>query len=307
MAEGSLDFAACVHGHYPGAPLPPDTLPGLKSVGYWDAKHEQQWGLDWHRNEGVELTFCSAGSLAFAAEQHEFELGTDDLTITRPWQQHRVGAPWVGPSRLHWVILDVGVRRPDQPWRWPAWVVLSREDLEELTTCLRHNEHPVLRSATALRECFEGLAAAVRECPNRQPESSLAVLLNQLLLQLLTLLRASARPLDRSLSESRRTVRLFLDDLQISLELLSREWCANSMAAACGLGATQFSKYCRELVNSSPIQFLQHARLEAAAKLLIERPDLSVTQVAHRVGFASSQYFATLFRQRFGAAPSERR
>ncbi len=28
----------------------------VRTVGYWNAKHDQGWGLDWHRNEGIELT-----------------------------------------------------------------------------------------------------------------------------------------------------------------------------------------------------------------------------------------------------------
>ena len=31
-------------------------LPGLKMAGYWDADSDQDWGLPWHRNEGIELT-----------------------------------------------------------------------------------------------------------------------------------------------------------------------------------------------------------------------------------------------------------
>jgi AraC family L-rhamnose operon regulatory protein RhaS len=305
--RGEIDFAAFVHGHYPGSPLPPHALPGLKTIGFWDARHVQNWGLDWHRNEGIELTFCSAGSLDFASDNGDFELGTNDLTITRPWQRHRVGNPWVGPSRLHWVIVDLGVRRPDQAWRWPAWIVLSREDIQDLTRLLRHNEHPVVRSASPLRDCFERMAAAVRQGNVRNPQSAFAVLLNELFLQLLTLLRECPRPLDPSLSDRRRTVQMLLDELQQNEELLGQEWCADSMAAACGLGGTQFSKYCKELVNLTPIQFLQQARLEAAARMLRERTDLTVTQIAQRTGFSSGQYFATLFRHRFGAAPSQSR
>ena len=47
-----VQFHALGHGHYPGRQLPAGTLPGLKTVGYWNAAEPQTWGLSWHRNEG---------------------------------------------------------------------------------------------------------------------------------------------------------------------------------------------------------------------------------------------------------------
>ena len=108
-----------------GAKAPPHTLPGVKSLGFWDADHRQDWGLDWHRNEGIELTLLESGRLPFSVDGQDLDLKPGDLTITRPWQLHRVGRPHVTACRLHFLILDVGVRRPHQRWKWPPWLVLS--------------------------------------------------------------------------------------------------------------------------------------------------------------------------------------
>ena len=51
VAAGRVRLGALVHGHYPGRPLPGGALPGVKTVGFWDAVADQDWGLDWHRNE----------------------------------------------------------------------------------------------------------------------------------------------------------------------------------------------------------------------------------------------------------------
>jgi len=67
---------------------------------------------------------------------------------------------------------------------------------------------------------------------------------------------------------------------------------------------TAFSKYCRELVNIGPMEYLNECRLERAAHLLRTRPELSVTEIAFANGFNSSQYFATRFRLRYKVSPS---
>jgi AraC family L-rhamnose operon regulatory protein RhaS len=71
------------------------------------------------------------------------------------------------------------------------------------------------------------------------------------------------------------------------------------------MGVTAFSKYCREIVNAGPVEFLNHCRLSVAARKLREDNGLSITDVAFACGFNSSQYFATRFRQRFQISPRQ--
>src|SRR5260370_42630684 len=69
VARQELRYAALVHGHYPGTRLPADALPGLKTIGYWDAQEDQDWGLPYHRNEGLESTLLESGVLEFAVNE----------------------------------------------------------------------------------------------------------------------------------------------------------------------------------------------------------------------------------------------
>lgn len=307
VSSGRVKVEALRHGHYPGKVLPAGALPGIKMVGFWDAKGEQEWGLSWHRNEGVEFTFLESGNLEFAAESRKYTLRPDDLTVARPWQLHRVGDPYVAPSRLVWLILDVGVRRPNQDWKWPSWVMLSQPDREELTNILRHNEQPVWNAATDLRRCFHEIAQCVEADLDGSKVSRLTLRINDMLLLLLEMFRTKKVRLDSSLSSTRRTVQLFLNDLQKHPENLEEEWNLEGMAASCGLGVTQFVHHVRSVTNMSPMSFLSHCRVELAVKILRERPAESVTSVAMQCGFSSSQYFATVFARRYGCSPSEYR
>jgi AraC family L-rhamnose operon regulatory protein RhaS len=303
VAAKRLQLAAMARGQYPGCRLPPKVLPGVRSVGFWDADHPQDWGLDWHGNEGIELTFLESGSLGFAVAQEQFQLRAGDLTFTRPWQQHCVGNPHVGAGRLHFLILDVGVRRPHQNWRWPPWIVLAGDDLRQLTDILRHNEQPVWRATVEVARCFGRIGAAVEEDREGSSISMLAVQINQLLLSVLGMFRRQKISLDPSLSSSRRTVELFWADLCENQEHLALEWTVRAMARRCGMGVTSFISQTKQLFNMTPIQYLNHCRLVAASKLLAGQPDQGVTQIALACGFASGQYFATLFRRHMGVTP----
>lgn len=50
-----IELNTLVRGTYPGKVLARGELTGVKSIGYWDIKKLQNWGLDWHTNEGIEL------------------------------------------------------------------------------------------------------------------------------------------------------------------------------------------------------------------------------------------------------------
>jgi len=301
---GAVRLEALARRGYPGRPMPCEMLPEVSTIGFWDAPLNQSWGLDWHRNEGIELTYLSRGKLDFAVDRKRWRLENGHLTITRPWQEHRVGNPHVQASRLYWLILDVGVRRPNQPWRWPSWLVLSPPDLRRLTEMLRHNEQPVWPANAQLGRCFEHLAPLVTAPDPRAAQTWLQLRLNELFVVLYELLRSKRVTLDARLTSTRRTVEMFLASLPHHLE---RSWTLDEMARECGLARTRFAHHCQRITNLTPVQYLMRCRLEAAAKLLRERPTTSVTDAAYACGFSSSQYFATVFRRHFGCRPGDYR
>jgi AraC family L-rhamnose operon regulatory protein RhaS len=297
--EGRVRLVARARGAYPGLPLPARELKEVRSVGYWDADYGQDWGLGWHRNEGLELMYISRGRVSFGVDRHEgYTLGPGDLTITRPWQLHRVGDPNIDACRLYWVILDLGVRRPNQTWRWPRWLVSSESDTARLTTFLSQNEQPVWRADGDIEHYFEKLGEATAD----YNESRVRLYISGLLVALTELLERHGPTLDKSLPSAQRTVELFLRNLPESVD---HPWDLASMAAECGLARSQFTHYCRRATNSTPIAYLARCRVDAASRLLTEQPRMSITEVALRCGFESSQYFARLFHEQVGCSPRD--
>ena len=59
--------------------------------------------------------------------------------------------------------------------------------------------------------------------------------------------------------------------------------------------------------HSKMNSYIQQLRLEYAAMLLIEQPDLNIVQVATDSGFSSGTYFSDRFRQHFGMSPTDYR
>ncbi len=302
-SDNALGMKAIGRGSYPGKKIKADDLSGLRSVGFWDAKKEQNFGLTTHRNEGIEFSFCEAGHLSFACEGKKTTMNSNTLSITRPWQPHSIGNPHIEISRLHWLILDVEVRRPHQTWHWPDWIILDTADLDGLTRILRENEIPVWEANDDIGRIFRKITSELDEYGSPGVSSSLKLLINELLLNVYLMLKVRKPELNDSLVSSERSVDMFLKELPT---MLNMEWTSTKMSDYCHLKPTRFIHYCKILTNMSPIQYLNYLRIRQA-KVMLKSPDLSVTDIAFNCGFSSSQYFNRMFKNSTETTPLEYR
>lgn len=298
-ARGDIGLWAWGRATYPGEPLAPEDFPGLLSVGLWEVEADQPWGLDWHLNEGIEVTFVTQGRVGFATAQEDQELQRGLVTVTRPWQRHRIGNPNVTACNLGWFVLDVGALRPNQAWSWPAWLPLPEADLRGLSDRLRGSDRSVWPAGPAMMNALDRLERTMRG-QHGHTLPRLAIGLSEVLLELADLLERDDHAADPYYSSSARAVDVFLADLG---NRLGEPWTVDRMAEECGLGRTRFIYYCRQSVNASPLDYLNGLRADRALELL-ETTDMTVADIAYTCGFASSQYFATVFKQQFGRTPS---
>lgn len=303
FSRNKLKFKALARHTYPGKRLDENTL-GINSIGYWDANEPQDWGLDWHRNEGIEFHFLESGTMPYAQANKEVILLPNYLTITRPWEAHKVGNPYIGMGKFYWVIIDLGVRRPHQDWVWPDWITLTPSDLTRLTTILRQNEKAIWKTDQRVRDCFLRINKAINSDVEGSSASKLRLLINYLLILLLDLMNTDDIVLNESLTDSSRSVKLFLNELEKNL---SENWTIDLMAESAGVGLTRFTHHCKRLTNLTPMRYLTLKRIELSKQILKENDDMAISEVAYACGFTTSQYFATVFKKHEKCSPIEYR
>lgn len=76
---------------------------------------------------------------------------------------------------------------------------------------------------------------------------------------------------------------------------------------AMAMSKSQLHRKVNALLGYPPGHALRTFRLEAARKLLLEQPQLSVSEVGFSCGFNDPNYFSTAFRQTYGMAPRQYR
>ena len=97
---------------------------------------------------------------------------------------------------------------------------------------------------------------------------------------------------------------VFLQAREYILAHLSESVTVKSMADAANLSESQFSRIFRSKVGFAPHEYVMILRLNKAKELLTST-DLSLRDIAERVGYSSDITFITAFRGKTGMSPTE--
>lgn len=87
---------------------------------------------------------------------------------------------------------------------------------------------------------------------------------------------------------------------------LRRRWSVADLAAACSMSPRTFHRWFADRVRRRPITWLNDLRVREAQRLL-EQSDLSISEVAHAVGYASDDLLRKHFTARLGTTPTGHR
>lgn len=247
-----------------------------------------------HRHdEMIEICVLEKGHQIYCVEGREYPLRGGDVFITYPGEVHGSGGHPENVGALYWVI----VRVPRAPQRFLA---LESRDWQRLLHPLLADRPRKFAGAGQLKPILDAAMAAYQEEESPLRKINLQNLLLRFMLDLVSC--SSAAPAARRFpSEPIRRVLKYMDR-HLDCDALQ----LSTLAAMANLSISRFKVRFREEVGTPPAQYLNRRRV-AVARHLLRSTDLPVTEIALRVGFSSSQYFATVYKRFTGEIPSGRR
>ena len=97
----------------------------------------------------------------------------------------------------------------------------------------------------------------------------------------------------------------FVNNMQKSVaeNMHDEEYTIDTLAEQMNMSRSSFYRKIKALTGMTPVDYLKTARMNEAARLLGE--GMRSSEVAERVGFTSSSYFAKCFRAQFGCLPKD--
>lgn len=227
-----------------------------------------------HRQDTYLLTFVCEGEATLTADGRTMTLSEGDAYVMFPESlasyETTEGEPW-------------SIR----------WVTLTGSQMASLLPLLGLTpETPILRPAEPARveRLLEELFSKTEKA---DVHSKLAA--TGMLYELFSCLAQPAAPTaNATVSEAVRYMsRHYAEELTV-----------HGLAERAYLNNNYFSKLFSSQIGLTPQQFLLRIRMERAKELL-RYTDLTVGEVAEKVGFADALYFSRVFRRYAGCSPSE--
>ena len=129
-------------------------------------------------------------------------------------------------------------------------------------------------------------------------------LLEQLIVQLLRNYSAARLSEELELSRVGLVDRRIRRSVELMYTQLDQDLSLKDVAAASYLSPFHFARLFKKITGSTPHNYLAGIRSTRAQRLLAES-DLSITEIAARVGYLSASHFTKAFRQATGTTPRE--
>jgi AraC-like DNA-binding protein len=293
-------------------------IPGVHSIGQYNYVAARE-GLPPHNHEGcVEISLLVKGYQAYQVRGRTYHVKGGEQYISLPGEMHDTGSEPQDKGIMYWLILDVA-KEPDKfLFMAPGMAHKLIGDLLQFPT--RHFPGHAQGHAT-LDLAFQALRRikSADECTGiflkngpetvgptkskktRRPANDVSFNLIEAanhivyyILQTIASSRASVKPISRVIQES-------LDFMVQNEEV----WLSVAQVAEkVKLSESYFKILFRDQMGLPPAEYMLRRKIDAA-KVLLNQPGCNITELAYRLGFSSSQYFATVFKRFTNQTPTE--
>ena len=107
--------------------------------------------------------------------------------------------------------------------------------------------------------------------------------------------------------QKRLTTNRRYDCIREGIELLEKNssMSLSAIAQSCGVSECYFRRLFKEYSGESPIQFLQHHRIERAKQLLLSEEEYSIGEIAQMLEFSDIYHFSKTFKKLCGISPMQ--
>ena len=246
-----------------------------------------------HTHPGIyEAHLVVEGTMGFRIDGENYEVGSGSVFLSKPDELHAGIDESLRPAKWYWIHLHIP--------REHALPGLSAAETRGLCKTFQRTTLRSFPSSQALRECFRRLLAEHRVAGMHSQMLAHAIL-HELMVVLL-------RDHDRAVAGV--MPQQFSIEIQRAITWLNRHigepLSIPDIAESSGLGQSHFRQRFHEETGFTPSDYLTRQRV-LQAKELLRSARGSITEIAFRIGFQSSPYFAAVFRKLTGMTPSEYR
>jgi len=246
------------------------------------AKYSGDWKCVPHTHECMELFYIFGGTGLFLIEDQEYPVKVNDIIIINPDVPH--AEVNINSQSLEYIVLGIeGIQLAAGKHSNGHFCILDHYESTEISGCLWN----ILREMEQKGTGFEDVCQAYMEI---------------LVIRLMRNTDLSV-PMESQITGGNRqcaAVKRYID--QHFKESLSLE----QLADKAHMNKYYLAHTFKQEYGVSPINYMITRRI-VESKYLLAETDLSLSQIAHLLGFSSPSYFSQAFRKTQGVSPIEYR
>ena len=256
-------------------------------LGHYKYTHVHEPLVRHNHGNMIEICLLGSGRQDYVVEGKEYSMAGGDVLMVCPHEKHGSGQSPEDKGDLYWLLLHVP--KPSQ-----RFLSLSPAQSQSIASKLLQISPRHFKGNAALKKTLRRIFTVFED--DHDP-LHVVNLQNLLLRFLLDLLACQAQRKDLGPSPEIQQIQLFIDQ-QIYEQIQLSE-----LAEKANLSLSRFKMRFKKEVGVPPAQYIARNKIEKSQQLLASGR-YSVTDVAMKLGFSSSQYFATVFKRYAGHPPS---
>ncbi|MEX0324993.1 MAG: helix-turn-helix domain-containing protein [Puniceicoccaceae bacterium] len=260
---------------------PHPELPELRQFGEYWAPHG--WHVGLHAHEGWEVYFQAKGTSSWQCQGKQFELLEGQGYIVAPGAKHQ----------------SIRFSKGSQHFYFAEWNLPRHATRQSVIPTIRGFQ--AIPNAPGLEPLFRMLIAEGTRTPGQRQKPILMNLLSLLTLQMERILDDS----DAVGSQARLANAPFgvVQAKELLENNLEHDWKLDELGRIAGISPNYLSTTFANCYGMSPMRYLLSCRIERSKHLLRES-ELSITAIAHELGFSSIQHFSMRFKEQVHQTPS---
>ncbi len=233
----------------------------------------------------LEICYLQSGQQSYVFEGEQVDVTGGDLFVTFPQERHSTGGRPQGKGMLFWTIVRLPAR--NQPFLSlppkEGWLILDR---------MLHLPRR-FRGGKEVERTLHRVFAAY----DRTDDPLRIVSVRNLLIRFFLDVLEASQGADWGVSP------LIHDVQQFIVQNLEQPLTIDNLARQAALSRSRFKARFKTEVGIPPVDYVMRKKIDRAQVLLLDG-DHNVTNVAFRLNFSTSQYFATVFKRYTGQTPS---
>lgn len=248
-----------------------------------------------HHHKKLQLTFMIQGTLTWKfPDGRIIQIHGGEYCLTQPGDKFDVLYDVISPCYLMWILIDPFVTDAEKG------TCFSKDELTEMGSVMANAGNPVKKMSQAMSFYLK----EIKEIANSEKGKVSILDMNKIRLCLMSVFIESVRMLTVNQSPALSDTRLGSQVKDLVLRQPTKNLSIEEIAAFFNLSASLFGRKFKKETGISLADFVRRVKLEESL-LLMNKKSKSITEIAHSLGFSSSQYFATLFKKYFGKTPKE--